>query len=73
MREKAPRRELKPVEDPDSANQSELVLRHVEDPNRADRFELILTDGDDDFMKYPATREELKKILVKFLHRLERP
>lgn len=56
-----------------------LELRSVEDPDRADQFEadqdqfeLILTDSNGDLVTYSTTREELKKVLLKFLYRLER-
>ena len=59
--------ELKRVEDhPDPG------LKRVEDPDYADQFGLVFTSGNDNSVAYFAPRDQMKKLLIKFLHRLER-
>ena len=69
---RASRLELKRVEDPDPDDQFALVSKRVEDPDPDDQFALVLADDDGNSVTYLTTRARMKKVVIKFLHLLER-
>ena len=63
-----PHLKLKKVEDPRSG----LVSQRWRYPDRADLFELVVTDGNGGSITLLATRDEMRKELIRVSNQIDR-